>query len=122
MLYDGDGGADGINGCGRAERTRVYSLGPCGAGGAGGAAAGGVTGVANTLVAPLEIGACGWPPGVGAAGAPGLMGVPKSCVNSPGSFGDGVCGTGAGRLSSSPPGRDSGSGDWKKFVNSPEEG
>ncbi|PYT33211.1 MAG: hypothetical protein DMG58_08205 [Acidobacteria bacterium] len=57
----------------------------------------------------------------GPAGAPpGLLDIPNKRVKAPGSSWDGGGGAMGGRLRSSPPGRDSGSGDSKKRVNSPE--
>jgi hypothetical protein len=102
----------------------VYSPPLDGAG--GGAGAGGTPGRApeKAVVAPpgrTGGGVC--TAGIGEA-FPGPEGVPNKRVNAPGSCcPGGDAGGGAatgGRLRSSPPGPDSGIGDWKNLVNSPE--
>jgi len=118
------GGVDGEPGCAAGElNSLVYSPPPNEA--AGGVGAGGMPGLAleNAVVAPPGRTGAGATGGIGDAFA-GPEGVPNKRVKAPGSCcagggaGGGVA-TG-GRLSSSPPGRDSGIGDWKNFVNSPE--
>jgi hypothetical protein len=125
----GAGGADG-GGVG-AERggpagelnSFVYSPPPDGAG--GGAGAGGTPGLApeKAVVAPPGSTDGGDPTGGIGEAFPGPDGVPNKRVNAPGSCcaGGDACGGVAtgGRLRSSPPGPDSGMGDWKNRVNSP---
>src|SRR6266478_1054443 len=119
----GGAGAD-AGGVPGAVNNLVYSPGPWFGEGAGGDP--GMVGVANTLDPMLAGGACGAGGGdiLGACGAagvpPGLLGVPNRRVKAPGSSWDGGGGATGGRFRSSPPGRDSGRGDWKKRVNSPE--
>ena len=104
----------------------VYSPPPDGAGGGAGVSAGGALGLAleKALVIPPGSTAAGdGAPGIGDAFG-GPEGVPNKRVNAPGScWAGGGAGGGVaagGLLSSSPPGLDSGIGDWKNRVNSPE--
>jgi hypothetical protein len=111
-----DGAAGELN-------SLVYSPPPDCAG--GGAGAGGAIGLAPEKALVI-------PPGstAGGAGTPGIGeafggpdGVPNKRVNAPGSCcagGGGVGAAAGGLLRSSPPGLDSGMGDWKNRVNSPE--
>src|SRR5579863_1776193 len=106
-------GADGV------LNSLVYSPGPCWGGGTGGVL--GANGLEKMLsTPPIDEGGVA-PESMEPAGrTPGADGVPNRRVKAPGSCGGGACGTGAGRFRSSPPGRDSGSGDWKNRVNSPD--
>ena len=104
----------------------VYSPPPEDAAGCAGACASGTPGLApeKAVVAPPgSTGGGGATGGIGEA-FPGPDGVPNKRVKAPGSCScaGGDAGGGlaaAGLLSSSPPGLDSGIGDWKNLVNSP---
>jgi len=119
------GGVDAkLGGAAGELNSLVYSPPPDGAG--GGAGAGGTPGLApeKELVAPPGNTGGGDPTGGIGEPFPGPEGVPNNRVNAPGSCcaGGGAGGgvAAGGRLRSSPPGRDSGRGDWKNRVNSPE--
>lgn len=119
----GEAGAEPDGVAGEAN-SRVYSPPPDGAG--GGAGAGGAPGRAPEKVVAAPPGSTAGGGGTGGMGDAfgGPEGVPNKRVNAPasccagGGAGGGVAA--GGRLRSSPPGLDSGIGDWKNRVNSPE--
>jgi len=124
----GGGAGEGAVGAERGGATGelnsfVYSPPPVGAG--GGAGADGTPGLApeKAVVAPPGSTGGGAAAGGMAEAFPGPEGVPNKRVNAPGSCcaeGGAGGGVAAGRrLRSSPPGPDSGMGDWKNRVNSP---